>query len=82
MQSGPTASPLCVCGKEFGAEVDEIAANGDTETQNALEALQAAADELASDPSTTKLLEARDDLRVALDDLAARCKAVGSSVLK
>lgn len=67
----------------YSQKLDTIAAAGDVETQNALSALQDAVDTLAGDPADgLPRLDARAALRDALDNLATRCKAVGSSALQ
>lgn len=69
--------------RQYATELDAIAETGDTETKNALEGLQRAVDELAADPAAgLPLLDAREALHGALDNLAGRCKAVGSSALQ
>ncbi len=60
-----------------------IAEAGDVETQNALEGLQRAVDTLAADPTSGQTyLDADEALLAALDDMAKRCKLVGSSALQ
>lgn len=67
----------------YAGELDELAAAGDTETQNALAGLQDAVDTLADDPPAgNQFLDADQALLSALDNLADRCKAVGSSALQ
>lgn len=67
----------------FATELNDLASNGDTETQNALASLQDAVNDLAADPPAgPKYLDAHGALLTALDNLAARCKAVGSSALQ
>lgn len=68
--------------QQYATELDAIAEAGDTETQNAVENLQDAVDELAADPTGMPFLDAREAMRDALDNLALRCKAVGSSALQ
>ena len=67
---------------KFATEVDKIAASGDVETMNALESVQEAADLLAADAGPEAAFEAEGKMLDALDNLADRCKAVGSSALQ
>jgi hypothetical protein len=69
--------------QQFGLRLSEIADAGDLETKNALMGLQSAVDILASDPANGQpALDAEQSLLAALDNLAIRCKAVGSSALQ
>jgi hypothetical protein len=67
----------------FATELSGIAKAGDVDTENALEGLRAAVDTLASDPASGQpYLDADQALLEALDNLATRCKTVGSSALQ
>lgn len=63
---------------ELGAMSDE----GDAETQNAIDVLRPAVDDMATAVSSRKVLDARSSLNSALNTMADRCAAVGSSALQ
>ena len=67
----------------FADDLKGISTAGDVETKNAVDSLQEAVAVLAADPEGgMPLLDARQALRDALDNLATRCEAVGSSALQ
>ena len=67
----------------FADKLTGISEAGDLETENALTGLQEAAGMLAADPANGQpYLDARQALLEALDNLATRCEAVGSSALQ
>ena len=69
--------------EQFSADLDALAEQGDTETQNALAGLQDSAEVLASDPANgSPLVDATQAYLTSLDNFADRCRAVGSSALR
>lgn len=64
----------------FDTTLDEIEAPEELATP--LSDLQQAVQSLADGPSSTDLLDARADLRAALDDLDTECQAAGSDALQ
>lgn len=67
---------------KFVDRLVELGQNADTEADNAINLLIPPAGELSTDPSGSDLLDARSQLRTALDTVAERCAAVGSSALQ
>ena len=69
--------------QKYANALTGIAEAGDQETKNALAGLQEAVDMLAADPAAgSDYLDAQQALIDSLDNLAGRCKAVGSSALQ
>jgi len=69
--------------KKYAQELARIAETGDQETKNALAGLQEAVDMLAADPASGQpSVDALGALLDSLDNLATRCKSVGSSALQ
>lgn len=68
--------------RTYWSNLGEMAEAGDTETQNAIEVLRPAVDQLAMAPSGEDLIDARGSLNSALSAVADRCSAVGSSALQ
>lgn len=63
-------------------QVESLSAEGNTETKNALAPVISAMRGLAVTQEINDLLDARAAYRSALDGLATRCAAVGSSALQ
>lgn len=67
----------------MAGRLDEVAAAGDAQTQSAVADLQAAVDAMAADPGQgPPYVAAFSALLDALDVLAKRCAAVGSTALQ
>lgn len=88
---GPRDAPSAAQWEQFSSDLTVIAEAGDTETKNAIEALQEAVEEKVRVTAWTPPYspsEALDKIDAelarldALDDLRLRCKAVGSSALQ
>lgn len=62
--------------------VQELSDRGDTETQNALTNVVVALGQLRTAEQGQGSLDARNSMRAALDNLADRCAAVGSSAMQ
>jgi hypothetical protein len=74
--------PRAGASANFLTRLEELRSAGDTETRNAIDVLIPLVEDLAADPSGSEYLEAHSALLEALDTLADRCKAVGSSALQ
>ena len=69
--------------RAYAEQLAQIAAQGDVETQNAVDLLQTEVGTLAMDPERgMETIDASIALLDALDTVAKRCKAVGSSALQ
>jgi hypothetical protein len=71
--------------EEYGAartKIQELSRSGDLETQNALLSLETSLQKLEHARPGREFLDGHEAFLGALDNLARRCKAVGSSALQ